>query len=234
MTGAGGDAGEPPAPMGGTLVGGAAGTSGSGVGGGGGSTEPGGAAGAGMDCGNRREVVLPVTFDTWIDQTQPNKTFSTDSALSVQGAPDEQRIMLNVKLPAASDVLRQAQLELHLEANADALKSARVLGLYRLEQAVGATTSWRNYASGKKWITEGGDLGPELARATLADATSAGVLAFDVTDFVRTNARAEPLTLPVVILEIDAAPASPSQLALTSLEGNVSSAPALLLSYCEP
>ena len=95
-------------------------------------------------------------------------------------------------------------------------------------------TSWRSYTSGKKWNTPGGDFGPEIARASVPAMTSEGTLTFDVTDLVREHATAGPTTLSVVILEIQAAPTAPSELAFTSLEGDASKAPALLLSDCEP
>lgn len=200
---------------------------------GGGGVAPGGTGGGSGACLHSRDVALPIDFDTWIDQLEFRQAFADDTALFVRGAPNERRAMLKLTLPAASDALLSATLALHLEANADVSQGARVLGVHQLAQEVGASTTWRNY-SNKRWDTEGGDFGGEVARATLPAGTSQGTLAFDVTDLVRDRAASGVTTLSMVILENEAAPASSSELAFTSLEGDASSAPMLLLSYCQP
>lgn len=178
--------------------------------------------------------MLPVELDTWIDEADPRTSFVADNSLFVRGVPDERRALLQLTLPAASgDALIEASLTLRLKTNADAGKSARVLGLHQLTREIGADTSWRNY-SNKKWDLAGGDFGDEVARATLPAATSEDRLAFDVTALVRDVSTSSSSVLSMVILEIGPAPALPSDLAFTSIEGNASRAPALLLSYCEP
>jgi hypothetical protein len=153
----------------------------------------------------------------------------------VEGTPRERRTLLRLTLPALSDgaVLNQASLVLKLEANADSTRAARRLGLHQLDQPVGVDTTWRDY-SNKKWITAGGDFGPELARATLPSFTSEAELGFEITDLVQASSSVAPVTLSIVILEIEPAPPAPAELAFTSLEGDASKAPVLRITYCEP
>jgi hypothetical protein len=179
-------------------------------------------------------MTLAIELDTWIDEANPRQSFVTDTSLLVRGVPNERRALLQLTLPAASDgALKQASLTLHLETNPDASQRVRVLGLHQLSQEVGSETTWRTY-SNKKWEVAGGDFGAEVARATLPAATVDGPLSFDVTELVRETTTTSSTTLSMVILEIDPAPALPSELAFTSLEGNASESPALLLSYCDP
>jgi len=240
--GGGGAGGAPDAPGGGPPA--DAGTSGSGAGGSGaggsgaggsGGTGALGTSGAGPDCGTPTEVTLKVDFDTTIMAAEPRTSFASDGALSIAPAPDERRILLQLALPATSpgSSVERATLELNLESNADALKRARTLGLHRLTREVGPATTWRNY-SNKKWDLEGGDFGPELARAKLPASSSEGTLSFDVTELVQSSVSTTAVTLSMVILEIEPAPAAPAELAFTSLEGDASKAPALLLSLCQP
>jgi hypothetical protein len=194
----------------------------------------GGAGVAAMgDCSGLREVTQKIEFDTWIDFAQPRSGFADDPRLLVCGVPDEQRALLQVVLPASAQAVAQATLQLHLEANADVTQSVRLLGLHQLTQQVSSKTTWLNYST-RKWDTEGGDFGPELARATLPASTSESTLTFDVTELVRGLSGSTAVTLPLVVLEIDAAPPAPAQLAFTSNEGDATQAPTLLLSYCEP
>jgi hypothetical protein len=194
----------------------------------------GGAGGVGGDCENPRDVRLLIDLDTWLDSAQPKSSFASAPTLSVLGAPNERRAVLQLNLPASPDaVLRRATLSLELVSNADASLSVRHLSLHRLTREVSESASWRNYSS-KKWNNDGGDFGPEVAQSTLAPGTEQGSLTFDVADLVRDASLSAPSVLSMVILENDPAPAAPAELAFASREGDASKAASLLLTYCEP
>lgn len=198
----------------------------------------GGVGGGAVSCPNPREVVVPLTVDTWIEAAKPKTGHESATSLSVQGTPDERRALLQLVLPVplAGAELRSAELRLELVANTDATGRARVLAARPVLQNVGSSTTWLNYSNGTahQWDQGGGDLGAELARADVPAATTGGELSFELGPFVRESFASKPVTLALALLEVGDAPPAPSALELGSLEGAATKAPRLLLEYCQP
>ncbi len=216
------------------MVGGAPSTAGTG----GAIDAPGGAGGAPAGCVSPQQQVVTVTVDTWIESAKPGTGHGNDKTLSVVGGGEERRALLQLTLPAAVSgaVLLQATLALHLQANADVGLVKRQLGVHRLEQEVSESrTTWNNWAQGSRvWTKPGGDFGPELAQAAIPAGTSGGMLTFNVTAAVQAAFAAQPVPLPLIVVETSAPPAAPAELAFTSREGDASSIATLILEYCQP
>jgi hypothetical protein len=203
----------------------------------------GGAAGAGTGgtapCLNPEQQVVAVTADTWIDAAKSGASHANDAELSVVGGTTgERRALLQVMLPAvpAGKVLNQASLVLHLLVNADATGKVRSLGLHQLQQeVVESRATWTNYANGNagKWLTPGGDFGPELSTAAVRAGMANGTVTFFITAPVRKIMGATAIPLPVIVLEKGLPPPAPAALAFTSSEGDASSIPALILEFCD-
>jgi hypothetical protein len=194
-----------------------------------------GAAGEPAVCTGPVQRIVPIDLDTWISSRRQTTGYSGDATLSVVGAPDERRAMLQFTVPVPNDgnLLTHAELTLRLQANADATSVSRLLGLHRLSHEIDSKTTWKKFSNGSQnWDTSGGDFGVELARASVPAGTSEATLTFDVSEEIRGSSA--PVTVSVVILEIGAAPAAPAELAFGALEGDASKAPQLILTYCEP
>jgi hypothetical protein len=228
---AGADVGEGGSPMGGTggaLTTGMAGEmSGGAVG-----------AGAAPSCAIPHTVTAAVTSDTWIESTKPNSVHGNDKMLSVIAGGEPRRALLQAALPAVpvGAVLLRAMLRLHLEGNADSKLVSRPLGLCKLDQEViedrATWLSWNN--AGRTWATAGGDFGQVLATAIVPAGTADATLTFDVTVSVEEALSTRAAGLPFIVLETDAPPPKPAELAFTAKEGNASDIPTLIVDYCEP
>jgi hypothetical protein len=199
-------------------------------------------AGAGGDttapCLNLEQQAVVVTADTWIDSAKPGTGHGNDVLLSVVAGTAERRTLLGFMLPAvpAGKVLNRASLALHLESDADVNLIARRLGLHQLDKPVSESrATWTNYANGAngRWMTLGGDFGPELSSVMLRAGMSSGTVTFKVTDPIRKLIGPAPIPLALIVLEKSAPPVAPAELAFTSREGDASGIPALILDYCD-
>jgi len=182
---------------------------------------------------------VAVTEDTWIESAKPGTAHGNDKLLSVVGGGQERRALFQLPLPGVGPgtTLLKATLVLHLLANADAGLAKRQLRVYRLERDVNeAKTTWNNWGNGgsAKWNLLGGDFGPALAQAALPAGPSDGTLTFNVTAAVRAALAAQPVPLPLILLETSAPPPPPAELAFSSREGDASTIPGLILDYCQP
>jgi len=200
------------------------------------------AAGAGgqttAPCVNLEQQAVIVTADTWIDAAKPGTAHGNEAVLSVVAGINERRALLGFTLPAvpAGKVLNRASLALHLEMDADVKLTARRLGLHQLDEDVSESRStWTNYANGAsgRWVTLGGDFGPELSSVLLQAGTSSGSVTFTLTAPVRKLIGPAPIPLSLIVLEKGSPPAAPAELAFTSSEGDASGIPALILDYCD-
>lgn len=243
---AGAQGGEPGVlPLGGSGTGGSAGSAsgGSAVGG----EDPGQAGGGGavtQTCVAPQQYSATTTLDFWIGSADESANHGSESALHVNGVPDERRAMFSVTVPAApaGSVLLKAEIALNLASNADASRAARQLGLYLqtpLRAVVEGKATWLQYGANKNkdvWATPGGDLSERVTTTDIPAGTTSGMVRFDVTEAVRSVLGASPQVYGIVILEEGPAPAAPAELAFTSFNGedSVSPAPSLLLRYCQP
>jgi hypothetical protein len=153
----------------------------------------------------------------------------------VKGA-DECRALVSFDLPAAptGSTLVRAELRLRLLSNADVALAERQLEVHLLEQDVDESrTTWTNYANGasNRWLTPGGDFGPTLASTAIPALIQQGPVMFDLTSALVELFTADPIPLPLIVLEASEATA-PADLAFGSIEGDAFGAPELLLEYC--
>jgi hypothetical protein len=225
---AGADVGD-----GGSPLGGAGGAPTTGIAG-----ETSGGAGAAPNCAIPHSVSVTVTSDTWIESAKPNTIHGNDKMLFVIGGGEPRRALLQAALPAVpvGAVLLRAMLRLHLESNADPDLLRRPLGLCELDQEViEDRATWLNWNNaGRTWAKPGGDFGQVLATAIVPAGTADATLTFDVTVSVEQALSTRAAGLPFVVLETDAPPPKPAELAFTAKEGNASNIPTLIVDYCEP
>lgn len=240
-----GQAGEAPLMNGGAAgageSGGAAGDSPTASGGVGGTATggDGGAGGAGgPSCDQPERRVVGAASDTWIEAKKETATHGPDKQLFVAGGADEQRALLQVDLPAASDGawLIKATLTLNLEANEDAMRAARRLSVHRVTKPfVENRTTWLNFGTaGQTWSAPGGDFELQpLGSALLPEQTAEGPVSFDVTEALASMVSSQSVPLSLIILETGTLPNPPSALAFTSTEGDAL-APSLVIEFCAP
>jgi hypothetical protein len=246
---AAGQAGQLDPPVGGAGsvdLGGAAGEGASASGGVAGVTNPGGGtvgeSGAGGSvigpCEAPQQRVVDIAADTWIDAARPTTTHGNDKQLLLVGGGEARRALLQVVLPAASEGawLIKATLTLNLETNADSKLSQRSFSVHELEQPfVENRATWLNFNSGNTntWKNAGGDFGPALARAALAQGTMSGAVSFDLTMALRVVFSSQAVPLSLIMLEDGTAPTAPAELAFTATEGDASD-PTLVVDFCAP
>ena len=248
VAGEGGAAGRADVlPIGGVGGGGAVGAGGAALGG----TGDGGTAGfadipsnagaggaAAPPCQEPRQSSIKVAIDLWVGSANKKANHGEDTQLFVLNGAQEQRAMFQLELPKAEAfaTLTSAIFSVRLASNADLGKTERQLGLHPLTRSLSESkTTWNDYGQGSQaWLAGGGDLGERWATLEIPAGTERATLSFDITSEIRNLEAAAPLALPMVILEIDAAPLEPAELAIVAMEGNASQSATLILTYCEP
>jgi len=196
-------------------------------------TSAGAAGAAGCPTEERR---FTAAGDTWIEFVKPATPHGTDPILFVVKGAEERRALLSFNLPAAppGSTLIRAELRLHLASNADAALAERQLEVHLLDQVISeARTTWNNYDNGasQQWLDPGGDYGDVLAQAIIPALIQDGPVIFDLTSAVAEVFAADPVPLPLIVLEATER-MPPAGLAFTSRQGDALGAPELLLEYC--
>ena len=208
----------------------------SGLGGAGAEPSSAGAGGA-PGCAAQQSSFVALG-DTWIESAKPATPHGSDPTLGVVKGEDERRALFLFNLPVAPDgfVLVRAELQLHLESNADQSFAARLLEVSLLEHLVNeGRTTWNNHDNGasNQWATPGGDFGPPLGSATIPPLTQAGPVSFDLTTAIGELLSTAVVPLPLIVREVGAEPTPPAELAFTSKQGDALGAPKLLLEFCQ-
>jgi hypothetical protein len=175
--------------------------------------------------------------DAWIDAAQPDVNHGSDDQLFVLGGASEQRALLSFTLPAMSgpDVLVGATLVLTLSQPPNLGSGSRLLSVYALSKALKEKqVTWLSYANGamKMWATPGGDIGSSFGSGELR-ATDAA-LYLDVGELVALAYAAQQTELPLLVLDAEAATATPVSFAFESRKGTPAESPELDLEYCPP
>jgi hypothetical protein len=176
-------------------------------------------------------VLTPATTDTYVDESAPATSFSTNSTLSTVSAPKRRRVLIVFDLSGCGAHIQNASADsatLQLTVTT-ASGGTRTLTVYRV------TSSW---AASVTWNTQPSIAGSATTSFT-ASASSLGAKQIDVSSDVNDFIQSSPTVLPPYSGTVanlgweirDENSATAGIVTMTSSEGSVSSRPKLTINY---